>query len=164
VTAYDPSAWSDLFVASAGAAAALSGLVFVAVSINIERILDNEGVPDFAFVTVLLLLGVLMVSLLGLIPDQGGEALGWELLGGGLAWAALIVSRMRASIPSTEGRPRYLASRVVLPVVGMAPLLIGAITLVASAGGGLHWIVAGIITTIFAGVANAWILLVEILR
>jgi hypothetical protein len=39
VTAYDPSEWADFFVASAGASAALTGLVFVAVSINIDRIL-----------------------------------------------------------------------------------------------------------------------------
>ena len=39
VTAYDPSEWSELFVATAGASAALAGLVFVAVSINIERII-----------------------------------------------------------------------------------------------------------------------------
>jgi hypothetical protein len=41
--AYDPTEWSDLFVANAGASAALAGLVFVAVSINIERILKFDG-------------------------------------------------------------------------------------------------------------------------
>ena len=37
--AYDIEQWSDLSVASAGASAALAGLVFVAVSINIEQML-----------------------------------------------------------------------------------------------------------------------------
>jgi modulator of FtsH protease len=162
VTAYDVAEWSDLFVATAGATAALSGLVFVAVSINIERILDNEGVPDFAMVTLLLLLGVLMVSLLGLIPGQSVAALGWELIAGGLLWALLVGTRMRASVPA--GGERYIASRVVLPLLGSLPMLVGAISLIAGSGGGLYWIVAGIVTTIFAAVVNAWILLVEILR
>jgi hypothetical protein len=34
VSAYDATAWSELFVATAGASAALAGLVFVAVSIT----------------------------------------------------------------------------------------------------------------------------------
>ncbi len=163
MTAYDVSEWSDLFVASAGATAALAGLVFVAVSINIERILDNEGVPDFAFVTVLLLIGVVLVSILGLIPGQSSEAMGWEMLAGGLVWGSLAGSRLIASIPR-EGGERHLSSRVLLPTAGLLPMLIGAVSLVANGGGGLYWIVGGMIVTIFAAVVNAWILLVEILR
>jgi len=34
----------------------------------------------------------------------------------------------------------------------------------AETGGGLHWVVAGIIFAITGAVANAWVLLAEILR
>ena len=70
MTAYDASEWSDLFVAAAGAGAALAGLVFVAVSINIDRILAGEGLPDRALSTVLILLMAVCVSIVGLIPGQ----------------------------------------------------------------------------------------------
>jgi len=43
VTAYDAPEWTVLFVGTAGASAALAGLVFVAVSINVDRILKLEG-------------------------------------------------------------------------------------------------------------------------
>ena len=72
MAAYDPSAWSDLFVATAGAAAALAGLVFVAISINIGRILQLAGVPERGLQTVLLLLGAVVVSILGLVPQRTG--------------------------------------------------------------------------------------------
>ena len=55
MAAYSAEHWTDLFVAAAGASAALTGLVFVAVSINIERILRLAGVPERAFQTIVLL-------------------------------------------------------------------------------------------------------------
>jgi hypothetical protein len=43
--AYAPGTWHDFFVAAAGATAALSGLIFVAVSINLRAILAEEKKP-----------------------------------------------------------------------------------------------------------------------
>ena len=80
MAAYSPDQWSDLFVATAGASAALTGLLFVAVSINLERILKGEGLPERGLVTVVLLLEVLVISLVCLIPGQSPLALGIELL------------------------------------------------------------------------------------
>ena len=45
-TAYAPEEWKDLFVAMAGASAALAGLLFVAISINVDRIVKYEGLPE----------------------------------------------------------------------------------------------------------------------
>jgi hypothetical protein len=67
LTAYDASESTELFVATAGASAALAGLVFVAVSINVDRILKFEGLPERALETVLMLLSVVLVSIVGLI-------------------------------------------------------------------------------------------------
>ena len=43
MTACQPALWHDLFVALAGPAAALAGLISVAVSINLEQILKYRG-------------------------------------------------------------------------------------------------------------------------
>ena len=84
MAAYSPEQWSDLFVATAGAAAALTGLLFVAVSINLDRILSFPGLPNRALATLVLLLGATIVSILGLAPGQSTTALGIELLVVGL--------------------------------------------------------------------------------
>src|SRR5215213_7208547 len=98
-SAYDATAWSDLFVAGAGASAALAGLVFVAVSINIERVLEYGGLPERAQETLTLLMSPLAVSLLGLVP-QSSTALGVELAVGG----GVIVAR--TAVPTRRSLPR----------------------------------------------------------
>ena len=67
---YDPVPWESFFVALAGAAAALVGLVFVALSINLTKVLGGRGLPERAAEAIVLLSSVLLVALLGLVPGQ----------------------------------------------------------------------------------------------
>lgn len=161
---YDPSQWSELFVATAGATAALAGLLFVAVSINLERILGEAGLPDRALETVLLLVGVLIVSILALIPGQSAAVLGLELLVVGIVLAFAVIRL--PMIRETDGpQPRaWLATRWGIRAMALVPLILGAASLMTGDGGGLYWIVAGVVFAIAGAVANAWVLLVEILR
>ena len=165
MAAYNASEWHDLFVATAGASAALAGLVFVAVSINIERILKSQDLPSRAQMTVALLLSVLLVSIIGLIPGQSRTALGAELLGVGLLFGTLIAVLSKRGLSKEVVLPgSVVLTRQLLTVAGTLPFVIGAVSVLAEAGGGLYWTVGGIVFAIMAGVANAWALLVEILR
>jgi hypothetical protein len=163
VFAHDPTEWHDLFVATAGAGAALAGLVFVAVSINVERILEYPGLPERALETVLLLLSVVVTSIIGLVPGQGHVALGIELLVFGLVGAGVIWTLALRSMPKLEGsEPRTW--RLVVLGWGTLPILVGGLTVLAADGAGLYWVVFGMVGAIIGAVVNAWVLLVEILR
>jgi peptidoglycan/LPS O-acetylase OafA/YrhL len=164
VTAYDAAEWSDFFVACAGASAALTGLLFVAVSINLERILGFEGLPERALETLMLLLGIVIVSLVGLIPGQTPAAFGIEFLAVGLAVTLAVARLLRRHRPTPEETAGRLLARVVLVASGTIPFVVGGASLWAEAGGGLYWIAAGIVFGLVGSVANAWVLLVEILR
>jgi hypothetical protein len=163
MTAYDPTEWHELFVATAGASAALAGLVFVAISINVERILALPGVPERGLETVLLLMLVLIVSVVGLIPAQSHVALGLELLGVALVIAA-IISRLPPIQPTGEEPRSSIAGRWVIRLTGTTLFMIGGLSVLVEAGGGLYWVVAGIVFATAGAVASAWVLLVEILR
>jgi hypothetical protein len=142
---YTTEGWGELFLAEAGASAALAGLLFVAVSINLDRIIALRNLPGAALGAIALLVAVLMVSTFALVPEQPRWALGIEVLVVGLAaWSiltAIWVKAMRAPIP---GQPRFVP--VISTVVTQAatlPLVIAGVSLLLEAGGGLYWLVPG---------------------
>jgi modulator of FtsH protease len=125
--AYDAAEWSDLFVATAGAAAALAGLLFVAVSINVERILSFRGLPERALEALLVLLGGLIASVLCLAPVET-DTLGWLLLVAGVALLGAVVRLERVSLPARHDRSAPAAAgQLALAAIGTAPYLVGAI-------------------------------------
>jgi hypothetical protein len=165
LVAYDASDWHELFVAAAGASAALTGLVFVAVSINVERILKLAGLPERALETVLLLLSVVLVSFIGLIPGQSQTVLGLELLAEGLVFGAAIAMLANRSLAKgSQPPPGWRIVRQLILVAGTVPLIVGGLSLLVDTGGGLYWTVAGMVFATGGGVGSAWVLLVEILR
>src|SRR5271154_6330491 len=70
--------WHDFLMATVGSAAALTGLIFVGVSINITKILSFPKLPDRALLSLILLLTILVVSSLMIIPQQSYFLIGVE--------------------------------------------------------------------------------------
>jgi hypothetical protein len=163
VSAYEPAQWHEFFVAAVGASAALLGLLFVTISINLEHILKQRHLPGRAAGTLGTLLSVLVVCSFGLAPGQSNRVLGIETLvtGAAVATQAILVSLGKRS----EGDP-------LMWTVGNLPILLlpalafvgGGCSLLAGSGGGVFWILAGTVLTFVAASLNAWVLLVEILR
>jgi len=155
--------WENFFVAEVGAAAALTGLLFVAVSINLTRILAIEHLPDRAAETLVILVGVLAVATFGLVPGQSLVAFGREVGATGvILWASTVRTQVRA-YKNAEAR-QWLARRVVGTQVATLPFVIGGALLVGGRESGLYWLVPGVLASFAAGIQNAWVLLVEILR
>lgn len=79
MSAYDIAGWAGFLAVAAGVAATLTGLIFVAVSINLARILEFPGLPERAAETIVQLLGAMIISLIALVPGQSALVLGVEL-------------------------------------------------------------------------------------
>lgn len=153
--------WSDLFVAVAGASAALAGLIIVAMSVNIEVIVQYPSLPSRAGATISVLVLSTVVAVLGLIPSipapwLGGATVVFALLCLGLA----VDSTVR--LVSSDARAGILKGAVlIVPVLGF---VIGGAILVAGVLAGLYVVVAGMLLGFVGTVLNAWVLLVEIRR
>src|SRR5215207_3372126 len=162
--------WHDFFLAQAGAAGVLTGLVFVGVSINLEKIVSdpNSGLPGRAAEALILLVAVLMMSTLLLVPGQGAVVVGAEVLALGIAalvWIlAIQLRRIRdwSTMRSDLRRPFLL--RVALGQIALLTLVVAGLTVMALGPGGLYWLVAGTNLAILVALFDAWVLLVEINR
>jgi hypothetical protein len=137
--------------------------VVVAISINIERILGYRGLPERGLVTLLLLLGVLVVSLLLLEPGLSRTTVGIELLVEGIVITVTVATLTLMSRPR-ENEESFLASALVLAGIGTLPFVVAGVSFLAEFGGGMSWVLTGFIAAIVGAMINAWVLLVEILR
>ena len=157
--------WVNFFVAEVGAAAALAGFIIVAVSINLARILSFPQLPARAAESLVMLIGAMMLASLGLIPGQSVALFGAEALAAGAVYLAVMIYNQLQSAAPVEGLTmlkKFL--RVLVNAAVVAPLVIGGYLLLLGSNDGLHWVAIGILISLAAGVWNAWVLLVEIMR
>jgi hypothetical protein len=152
--------WSDFFVAEVGASAGLSGLLFVAVSINLGQILKYPHLPTRALEALVAMLCVLVISTFALVPGQMALAYGLEIGGTGLlTWVIQTIALTRTRKSGYETFLRYFFNQV--PPL---PFVVGGILLCVGHPSALYWIVPGTLLCILSGVFSAWVLLVEIQR
>ncbi len=165
MSGYDIAEWSDFGVGVSGATAALTGLLFVAVSLNLKEILAGPGLPRRAAATLIFFSTALMSGILLLIPGQSGTVLGTEL-----CVLAVIVGIPLLWMQTRPPRTEYVSAFTWFMTHVVPSLLVPLLTLLAGIGlildrfGGLYSLAAAIIVAITAGLVNAWVLLVEIQR
>lgn len=163
------SRWHDFFEAAAGGAAALSGLIFVAVSINLRDILKLEARVHSSYLTgralesLASILVVLAVSLVGLDPSVIVIELSAFVL---FAAVVTAISPIRATVAyrQTRVKPVAFTLRLVLATSLVATYAVASVTIFLGAGGGLQWLIPAFLLAIAISASNAWILLVEVLR
>jgi modulator of FtsH protease len=174
--AYAPDLWHDFFLAVSGAGAALAGLVFVALSINLREIIRGTGLVSRAGEAVTLLISVVVIGLIGLVPDQSPDVLGTLLAIIGLVLCIFVTRARLRALPLVGTLVRDDSGRQAGPTreqwvwtlivgeAGTVPIVIAGISLAAGFGGGLYWLVPGTVFAVIASMLDAWVLLVEIQR
>jgi modulator of FtsH protease len=161
----EPGAWVNFFAAEVGAAATLTGLLVVAISINLARIITVPHLPGRAAEGLVTLVAALALSSLALMPDQKMLEFGTEACVIGLIALGL---PLRLQLTSLHSTPHLSTGQKLLrALINITPglfFVIGGALVVAGVVAGLTWLAAGVLVSLVAGVWNAWVLLVEILR
>jgi hypothetical protein len=157
--------WSTLLTVEAETAATLTGLVFVAVSINLDRIMAFPGLPGRAAESILQFLEVFLISIVSLIPGQSDRVLAIEfIVVGAIFWGFQISGHIRY-LRLRAGHPWWwFVERAMLSQFATVPFLVAGIVLLLGVPGALYWLIPGFVFSFAAGIVGAWVLLVEIRR
>jgi hypothetical protein len=159
--------WHDFYLASAGASAALLGLLFVGVSINLSAIAAKER-PDLrarAGLAFSNLIYVLLVSLVLLIsdPEPHGIAIGLGLIAG-----IGLVRTVRGLTVSLRAQRSWRARLPILRRVGWtlaAEIVIGYVAVVfytAADSRVVVFLTAGVLILMIGAADVAWEMLVQV--
>ena len=161
------SRWSTYLSANAGAAATLTGLVFIGISINLAKIISSPAITKRAAESVIQFMGAFLVSITLLIPGRTLHAVGEELLFLGLfLWLSQIIFQIGPSPRNRNiGHSRFrFMVRVSLGQMATVPFILAGASFLLGHPNGFDWLVLGLLFSFIAGVIGAWVLLVEIIR
>jgi hypothetical protein len=158
---YTITAWLGFGEALAAVAGALTGLLFVALSVRSDAVSASRSISSRAAQTLVLFMTSVLVAIL-LVAPQPSAALGAELLAVALAsGVALLILDRRAGHSADVGALRYIErfspNMITAVLVGVAGL-----TFLMKAGGGLYWLIPAAMASLLGGVVNAWLFLVKV--
>jgi modulator of FtsH protease len=152
-------------MAQVGASAALAGLIFVGLSINMSRVLSLPRVPERGLQTITVLLTVLLVSSLQLVPGQTTQEIGLEMLAiGAVVWVFstwLDIGNLRHM---TREVRKYWIQNAVLGQAALLPYIIGGLVTLTIGADGIYFLVPAILFSFLKAIIDSWVLLIEINR
>jgi hypothetical protein len=153
--------WSDFATIAGSASGALTGLLFVAVSLNRDRVTANPALRSQAGQTLVLFLLPLIISIMLVIPGTPRWVLGLELVAVALVSGAAMGMISHGRQPKGDGSEDHLAR-----LLDSVSLALSAILLVLVAGcielagdDGLYWLAPAVILALVSGVVTAWLFL-----
>jgi hypothetical protein len=154
--------WNNFFVMVGGGAAALAGLIFVAMSINPEIIIGNPTHKNRAINMLTGFSAVFMACGFELMGNQNLRALGFEWLFLWLIATAIFIRGYVIAIRSGMSSIGLTTPRLAGGTMCYFGEIIGAIFLILGHSAGLY--IAAIATLVLFGflISGAWLLIIGI--
>ncbi len=157
-----PEQWNNFFVMVGGGAAALAGLIFVAMSTNHAIILQNTTHKNRAINMLSGFTATFMASGLALMGNQSLEMLGFEWL---VLWLIATIIFVRGYVIAIRSGMSFIGLNVPRLAGGTLCYLaevISAVFLILGYSSGLYIAAAGIVVLFAFLISGAWLLMIGI--
>lgn len=159
---YDPAQWNEFFAMVGGGTAALAGLVFVAMSLNLEGVVRDATHRNRAVGTLSGFTAIFVLCGLALMGSQTNITIGLEwLVTAGLAGFVYVGGVVRAT-RGGGGQKGVSLSRALFGTACYAAQVAGAVLLMAGHLAGLYLAATALMLFFFALISGAWLLMVGI--
>jgi hypothetical protein len=160
--AYRPDQWRDFFVMVGGGAAVLTGLVFVALSLNVNVVTQDATHRYRAIDTLSGMTGVFVICALALMGGQDHRALGIEWLVVATISIAVYLHGYVQAVRLGGSMDWLRAGRVVVFAVLYLAQLVGAALLAADHVAGLYVAAVSMVAALAFMISGAWLLVVGV--
>lgn len=154
-----PGSWHDYFITVGGGAAALTGLVFVAMTLHLEDITKDPVHRHRARTILTGLTAVFIRCALVLMGGQNNQAVAVELIGVLVVVELILYSSIRSAAASAD-------RGVLLRTLGSFACLVveqgGAVVFFFGGAWGLYAVGLGMMSSFIFMVTGAWLLLVGV--
>ena len=160
------ASWHDFYITMGTASASLIGLLFVALSINLDAITggSREELRAFAEQAFLSFALVLLIAVVFLIPTNAPDSLGaaFFVLGsvGGVRMLLRAPAIWRGLRRGSLGQMAFW--RFILPAAALVGLIVSAIGFILDERSALYWLVFVIIGLLLSAARSSWDLLVRV--
>jgi hypothetical protein len=153
-----PADWQDFAEVMGSASGALTGLLFVAVSLNASRIEGHRGLRASAAQTLVLFLTPLTMAAALLAPGQPDWVFGAELIAIGLisSWVLLSIGRLKQTLDDDERSLVEIFNRRTPNIIVMLLFVASGTVLECGSDAGLYLLLPATLIAFVSGVVNAW--------